>query len=69
MISIFEVEEIDLDIYLYLLRNAFIARMSETEKGREYLRNAWRIGQTSPERSRLRERFGRKEDGMNGEHD
>lgn len=66
-IDFFEVQEIDIDIYLYLLRNAFIARMSETKEGREYLKNAARIRRTEPERDKLRERFGKKGAAENGE--
>lgn len=32
---------------------------NKTEKGREYLDNAWRITQVKPDRERLRENFKR----------
>jgi hypothetical protein len=34
--------------------------MSQTEKGEEYLDNAWRIEQTKPDREKLREKFGKE---------
>ena len=50
----------DLNIvdFLYLRREAFINKMLSTEKGREYLDNAYRLEQTKPERDKLREKFG-----------
>ena len=57
-ISIFDVQELDADDYLYLRREAFIYRLSQTEKGIEYLKNAWRLEQTEPDRPKLREKFG-----------
>lgn len=56
-----EVEELDYLDYLALKRDAFIYKMSMTEKGREYLDNAWRISQTTPDRQKLRETFGKEE--------
>lgn len=32
--------------------------MYSTEKGREYLENAYRLEQTKPDRQKLREKFG-----------
>lgn len=46
--------------YLVLRRDAFIYRMSQTEKGEEYLNNAYRLEQTTPDRKRLREKFGKE---------
>jgi hypothetical protein len=34
--------------------------MSQTEKGEEYLDNAWRIEQTTPDRKALRAKFGKE---------
>lgn len=34
--------------------------LNQTEKGREYLDNAWRLEQTKPDRKKLREKFGSK---------
>ena len=45
--------------YLAYRRDAFIYKMSQTEKGQEYLDNAWRMEQTEPDRAALRRRFGK----------
>ena len=46
--------------YLRYRRDAFIYRMNQTEKGREYLDNAWRLEQVKPDRDTLREKFGKE---------
>lgn len=56
-----EVEALDYLTYLTWRRDAFIYRWSQTEKGREYLDNAWRMEQTKPDREALRKKL-RKED-------
>ena len=55
-----EVEDLDLIDYLLFRRDAFIDRMSRTEKGEEYLNNAWRLEQTTPDRDSLRKKFGKE---------
>lgn len=35
--------------------------MNQTESGREYLDNAWRMEQTKPDRSALRKKLGKEE--------
>lgn len=55
-----EVEELDYLDFLMYRRDAFIYRMSQTDKGREYLDNAWRLEQTSPDRKSLRNKFGKE---------
>ena len=55
-----QVEELDYLDYLVYRRDAFIYRMSQTEKGEEYLKNAWRLEQTKPDRERLRHNFGKE---------
>lgn len=57
-----EIGQLDYGVYLLWLRDAFIHSLDSTEEGREYLRNAWRIEQTEPDRAKLRARFGREED-------
>lgn len=57
-----QVEELDYIDYLIYRRDAFIWRMSQTEKGTEYLNNAYRLEQTEPDRKSLRDKFGRKEE-------
>lgn len=61
-LNMLEVEQLDYIDYLIYRRDAFIWRMSQTEAGTEYLDNAWRLEQTTPDRKRLREKFGRKEE-------
>ena len=55
-----EVEELDYLDYLIYKRDAFIYTMSRTEKGEEYLNNAWRLEQTKPDRESLRKKFGKE---------
>lgn len=52
-----------IDTFKLLFRDAFVYRMKQTEKGREYLENAWLLKQTKPDRQKLRQRFGTE-----GEH-
>lgn len=58
-IDIYGVQEMEIDVYLFFLREAMIFENSQTEEGRKYLRNCWRIEQTEPDRQRLRERYGK----------
>ena len=58
-LSMLEVEELDYVDYLIYRRDAFIYRMSQTEKGQEYLDKAWRLEQTKPDREGLRNKFGK----------
>ena len=60
-----EVWALDYVLYLTLRRDAFISWLSQSEKGQEYLDNAWRMEQTEPDRTALRKKFG-KEGGTNG---
>lgn len=57
-LNMLEVENLDIVDYLSYRRDAFIYRMSQTEKGREYLNNAYRLEQTTPDRKSLRDQFG-----------
>jgi len=59
-LNILEVEELDYLDYLMYRRDAFIYNMSQTEKGQEYLDNAWRLEQTAPDRNGLRRKFGKE---------
>lgn len=52
--------------FLTYRRDAFIKKLNSTEEGREYLRNAWRMEQTEPDRAALRRKFGGKEAPANG---
>ncbi len=60
-LSMMDIQDLDLDIYYFLRREAYIFELSQTEKGREYLDDCWRIGQTKADRGALRAKFGRKE--------
>ena len=59
-LSFHEVRELDYIQFLTWRRDAFISWLSRTEKGQEYLDNAWRMEQTKPDRAALRKKF-RKE--------
>ena len=52
--------------FLIWYRDAFIHALEQSESGREYLRNAWRMTQTKADRGKLRRQFG-KERADNGE--
>ena len=58
-LNILQVEELDYLDFLRYKRDAFIYQMSQSEKGEEYLNNAWRLEQVTPNRERLREQFGK----------
>lgn len=60
-ISVLDIEELDYLDYLRYRRDAFISVMSQTEKGREYLDNAYRLEQVEPDREQLRKQFGEEE--------
>ena len=66
-LSLVEVSHLDIFEYWVLRRDAFIEHYNQTESGREYLDNAWRCEQTSPDRGRLRATFGRKDVVNDGE--
>lgn len=53
-----EVEDLDYIDYLIYRRDAFIYFLSQTEDGEEYLDNAYRLEQTSPDKKSLRREFG-----------
>ena len=63
-LNMIEVENLDYLEYLAYRRDAFIYKLSQTEKGREYLSNAYRLEQTAPDRKSLRDQFG--EEGKRG---
>lgn len=64
-LNFIEIEDLPIDVYMLLLRDAFIYKQEQSEEGRKYLTNCWRIKQTEPDRKKLRERFG-KEGSRNG---
>lgn len=65
-LTLYEVRELDYLHYLTLRRDAFIHRMNQTEKGREYLDNAWRMEQTKPDRAALRKKLRKEETATDG---
>lgn len=56
-INIFELQELPIDIYLFFMREAYIANLSTTDEGKEYLNNCWRLEQTKPDRENIRRNF------------
>lgn len=65
-LTIREVRQLKYIEYLTYRRDAFIHRLNQTEAGQEYLKNAWRMEQTEPDRDKLRRKFGRREAHTNG---
>ena len=56
-ISIFDVQEMPIDLYLYFMRESYIYALSQTEKGRKYLEDCYRMTQTKPDRKKIREKI------------
>lgn len=63
--SLPDVGRLDYIQYLILRRDAYIYRLEQTEAGREYLANAWRMEQTEPDRAALRRKIGGRTRGGN----
>lgn len=55
-----QVGQLDYGTYLLWLRDAYIHRLSQTEEGREYLDDAWRLEQTKADRAALRKKLRRE---------
>lgn len=51
----------DLDVFYFFRREAFIYKTSQTEEGRKYLQDCRRISQTGADRQAIRENLTRKE--------
>ena len=62
-----QIQQLNYIEYLQYRRDAFIHMLNGSEEGREYLRNAWRMEQTEPDRAALRRKFGGKEAQVNGQ--
>lgn len=58
-LNFLEIAELDYLQYLVWRRDAFIHKLSQTEEGVKYLQNAYRMGQTKPDRAKLREKYGK----------
>ena len=56
-ISICDVQDMPIDLYLFFMREAFISKMLETKEAQEYLENCWRLEQTKPDRQKIREKM------------
>lgn len=56
-ISIFDAQEMPIDLYLYFMRESYIYTLSQTEKGRKYLEDCYRMTQTKPDRKKIREKI------------
>lgn len=59
-ISMLDINELDIIEYYFFLREAFIYNCMQTDEGREYLTNAYRLEQTSPDKENLRKNFKNK---------
>lgn len=55
-----EIEELPIDEYLLLRRDAYIFMLNQSEEGRKYLERCWILEQKEPDRKILREKFGKK---------
>lgn len=53
-----EIENLDYFEYLQYRRDAFIYNLNQTEKGKEYLDNAYYLEQVEPDKKKLRDHFG-----------
>lgn len=60
-LNFLQVRQLDFIKYLTWLRDAYIHSLNQTEAGREYLDNAYRMEQTAPDRSALRKKLKREE--------
>lgn len=63
-----EIERLNYIEFLTYRRDAFIAKMSQSDAGQEYLDNAWRMEQTKPDRAALRKKLRKGEDENGSEH-
>lgn len=59
-LSFFDVGKLNYVEFLTYRRDAFIYKLNQSDAGREYLDNAWRMEQTEPDRVSLRKKL-RKE--------
>lgn len=59
-LNFLEIEDLPIDTYLLLMRDAFINKQNQSEAGREYLEKCWILEQTEPDRKALRKKFGKE---------
>lgn len=62
-LNLYQINYMDLDMYLFYMREAYIHNLMQTKEGREYLDNCWRMTQTKPERQKLREKYAKEGQG------
>lgn len=60
-LNIWQVQDLEIDLYLFFMREAYIHELNQTKEGREYLEDCWRICQTEPDRKAIREKFKRRD--------
>lgn len=60
-LNFLQIGQLDFIQFLVWRRDAYIHQLEQTEEGREYLRNAWRMEQTKPDRRALRKKLGKEE--------
>lgn len=46
-----------IDLYLYFMRESYIYTLRQTEQGRKYLEDCYRMTQTEPDRKKIREKI------------
>lgn len=56
-LNLLQIQEMQIDDFLFIARESFINEMNATEDGREYLENCWRLAQTKPDREAIRSHF------------
>ena len=62
-ISIFDVHEMPIDLYLFFMREAYIYGTMKTKESREYLENCRRMEQTKPDRQKIRRKIQEQREG------
>lgn len=61
--NFYEIEDLPINTYFLLMRDAFIYKQSQSEAGRDYLEKCWILEQTEPDRKALRQKFGKEGSG------
>lgn len=62
-LSFNEIKRLNFIEFLQYRRDAFIHWLNQSAAGQDYLRNAWRMEQTEPDRAALRRKFGSRKEG------
>ena len=58
-LNFLQVGQLDYGTYLLWLRDAYISGLNQTEEGRQYLDDCWRMEQTKPDRAKLHQKLGK----------